>query len=107
MSIPIRKFFLRQFTHSLRTALTGAQNAGRIEAMHEQQEMGIEVKKKWIATLDDRTRDAHAQLDGQVVDVDEPFRVDGMEIMEPGDPSAPPELVYNCRCTLGYVYPQV
>lgn len=89
-----------------RTALTGAQNAGRIEAMHEQQEMGIEVKKKWIATLDDRTRDTHAQLDGQVVDVDEPFRVDGMEIMEPGDPSAPPELVYNCRCSLGYVYPK-
>lgn len=89
-----------------RTALTGAQNAGRIEAMHEQQEMGIEVKKKWIATLDDRTRDTHGELDGQVVDVDEPFRVDGMEIMEPGDPSAPPELVYNCRCTLGYVYPK-
>lgn len=89
-----------------RTALTGAQNAGRIEAMHEQQEMGIEVKKKWIATLDDRTRDTHGELDGQTVGVDEPFTVDGMEIMFPGDKSAPPELVYNCRCKLGYIYPK-
>ena len=29
-----------------------------------------------------------------------------LEIMEPGDPNADPSLVYNCRCTLGYVYPK-
>lgn len=89
-----------------RTAVTGAQNAGRIERLHEAEEMGIEVKKQWIATHDQRVRDTHAYLDGQIVGVDESFKVDGMEIDYPGDPLAPPELVYNCRCTLAYIYPK-
>ena len=88
-----------------RTAFTGAQNAGRMEGLHQAQELGIKVKKQWMATLDNRTRDAHAELDGQIRDVDEPFEVDGMEIDYPGDPSADPSLVYNCRCTLTYIYP--
>ena len=88
-----------------RTSFTGAQNAGRLEGLHQAQELGINVKKQWMATLDDRTRDTHADLDGQIRDIDEPFEVDGMEIDYPGDPSADPSLVYNCRCTLVYVYP--
>lgn len=88
-----------------RTAYTGAQNAGRIEGLHQAQSLGIKVKKQWMATLDDRTRDTHAELDGQIRDVDEPFEVDGMEIDYPGDPSADPSLLYNCRCTLTYIYP--
>ena len=87
-----------------RTAMTGAQNAGRIEAMHDAQRMGIKVKKKWIATLDSRTRDAHADLDGQVQEVDKPFDSELGKIMYPGDPEAHPGNVWNCRCTLGYVY---
>ena len=89
-----------------RTAITGAENAGRVSRMQEAEEMGIEVRKEWIATLDDRTRDTHADLDGQVVKVEESFQVAGMTIDYPGDPNAPPELVFNCRCTLGYVYPR-
>lgn len=89
-----------------RTAMTGAQNAGRIEAMHQAQSMGIDVKKKWLATLDGRTRDAHGKLDGQVVEVDKPFKSDLGPIMYPGDPTANPANVYNCRCTLTYVHPK-
>lgn len=89
-----------------RTAVTGAQNAGRIERLHETQEMGIQVKKKWLAAKDHRVRDTHAYLDGQERDIDKPFEVDGMTIDYPGDPTAPPELVYNCRCALTYVYPK-
>lgn len=88
-----------------RTAITGSQNAGRIERLHEAEKMGIKVKKRWMATLDDRTRDAHQELDGQVVDVDEPFHCSLGNIMFPGDPSADPANVYNCRCTMVYVYP--
>lgn len=87
-------------THA-RTAMTGAQNAGRIEGYHRAQELGIRLEKRWIATLDKRTRHAHAALDGQHVPVDKPFESLLGKIMYPGDPNARPANVYNCRCTLG------
>ena len=82
-----------------RTAVTAAENAGRLDTYRAAQDMGIKLKKRWLATLDNRTRHAHAILDGQTVDVDKPFKVDGYELMYPGDSSAPGYLVYNCRCT--------
>lgn len=89
-----------------RTAYTGAQNAGRMEGLHQAQRLGINVKKKWMATLDNRTRDAHADLDGQIQNVDDPFESELGDIMYPGDPTADPANTYNCRCTLVYVYPE-
>lgn len=89
-----------------RTAMTGAQNAGRIETMHRAQDMGINVRKQWLATLDRRTRDSHRQLDGQEQDVDKPFKSGYGDIMFPGDPAAAPGDVYNCRCTLLHIYPK-
>lgn len=83
-----------------RTAVTGAQNAGRQDSYIAAEKMGIKMKREWLATLDNRTRHAHAVLDGQRVGVNEPFKVDGYEIMFPGDPTAKAYLVYNCRCTL-------
>lgn len=83
-----------------RTAVTAAENAGRMDSYHAAEKMGIKLRKEWLATLDGRTRHAHATLDGQTVDVDKPFKVDGREIRFPGDPQAAPYLVYNCRCTL-------
>lgn len=82
-----------------RTAVTGAQNAGRMDSYAAAQKMGIKLKREWVATLDNRTRHAHAMLDGQQAEIDKPFKVDGYEIMYPGDGSAPGYLVYNCRCT--------
>lgn len=101
-----------KMTMFARTGMTGAQNAGRMDAMHRQQELGIKVRKKWIATNDDRTRDSHADLDGQIVDVDEPFQTTNRDgspayIDYPGDPTADPEQTYNCRCTMVYVYPDI
>ena len=87
-----------------RTAMTGAQNAGRIEMLNEAQEMGIKVKKIWMATLDERTRPAHQDLDGQVREVNEPFDSMLGHIMYPGDPSADQANTWNCRCTLTYEY---
>lgn len=81
-----------------RTAVTGAQNAGRESAYKRAAGMGIKIKRIWRATLDGRTRHEHRLLDGQVRAIDEPFEVDGEEIMFPGDPSAPGHLIWNCRC---------
>jgi SPP1 gp7 family putative phage head morphogenesis protein len=85
-----------------RTMTTSFENLGRLDGMKKMQENGTIVKKKWLATNDSKTRDAHAQLNGVVAEVDEPFRNDLGEIMYPGDPNAIAANIYNCRCTLTY-----
>lgn len=83
-----------------RTACTAAENSGRLDCFKEAEELGIEQEKTWESTLDSRTRHEHRMLHGQTVPIDEPFEVDGYQIMYPGDPDAEPEMVYNCRCTM-------
>ena len=83
-----------------RTAITGAQNGGRMDSYKAASGMGIKVRKRWVATKDGRTRHAHQKLDGQTVDWDESFTSELGEIRFPGDPRAKPALTYNCRCTL-------
>lgn len=83
-----------------RTAVTGAQNAGRQESYNRAAKMGLKLRKRWIATKDNRTRHAHAMLDGQTVALDVPFSIDGHKLMFPGDPTGKPYLVWNCRCTM-------
>lgn len=83
-----------------RTAVTGAQSAGRYESYKAAQEMGIDLEVQWVATLDHRTRHTHALLDGQTRELDKSFVVDGMEILYPGYPLAVGQLIYNCRCTI-------
>ena len=83
-----------------RTMMTGAQNAGRVDSYKRAQRMGIDLQQEWVATLDGRTRHEHRLLDGQRVNVGEPFEVEGMTIRFPGDPQAHPRMIYNCRCTL-------
>ena len=85
-----------------RTAITSAENKGRMDMLHDAEDKGVQTKKVWIATSDARTRDAHLELNGQEAWVDEPFENEFGKIMFPGDPDAAPENVYNCRCTLGY-----
>jgi SPP1 gp7 family putative phage head morphogenesis protein len=80
-----------------RTAVTGAQNAGRMDSYATAEKMGIKLKKEWLATLDSRTRHSHAMLDGEQVAQDKKFS-NGCRF--PGDPQGPPWEIYNCRCTL-------
>ena len=87
-----------------RTMATGAQNAGRVDAMKRCAKKGLVGKKQWIATLDSRTRHEHRMLDGAVVDIDKPFENRFGKIMYPGDVRADPANVYNCRCTLTEVF---
>lgn len=88
-----------------RTAVTGAQNAGRQEAYHRATQMGIKQKITWLATLDGRTRHAHAAADMQEVDEGKPFDVGGEKLRFPGDPHGSPWNTYNCRCTT-FSHPQ-
>lgn len=79
----------------VRTAVNGAENAGRMDAM-----LARGGSKRWVTVQDERVRDSHAELHGMTVPVDEEFP---NGLMFPGDPSGPPEEVYNCRCTLEWV----
>lgn len=80
-----------------RTAVTGAQNAGRMDSYAAAAKMGIKLKKEWLATLDGRTRHSHAMLDGEQIAQDKKFS-NGCRF--PGDPQGPAWEIYNCRCTL-------
>lgn len=83
-----------------RTSVTGAENAGRIFSYERAESLGIKVKKKWIATLDERTRTSHRLLDETSVDVNDTFQSEHGAIRFPADPQAAPAEIYNCRCTL-------
>lgn len=87
-----------------RTMTTGAENAGRVDSYKRADEKGIKIKQMWIATLDERTRQSHRDLDGQSVEPGETFS-NGCEY--PGDPKGAPEEVYNCRCTLVAKFPEI
>ncbi len=74
--------------------------------MRHAKELGIEVQKRWNSTLDYRTRETHRLLDQETAELDEPFEVEGYEIMYPGDPNAAPEMVYHCRCKITSFLPK-
>lgn len=84
-------------TRNARTAITGAECAGREESYRMAQEDGVELVREWIATLDGRTRHSHAAIDGETREVGEAF---SNGCMYPGDPGGAPAEVYNCRCTI-------
>ena len=56
--------------------------------------------KIWVSQMDDRVRDAHAMANGQKVKLMEYFLVGSDLMLFPGDSTASPENVINCRCTI-------
>lgn len=85
-----------------RTTVTSAENKGRMDMLHDAADKGVITHKVWMATHDSRVREAHADLDGQEQEIDEPFESELGPIMYPGDVDADPANTYNCRCTLTY-----
>jgi len=69
-----------------RTETITASNSGSYQAYKQS---GVVEKKEWLATMDDRVRDEHAAMNGEVVDLDKPF---SNGLMFPSEP--------NCRCTV-------
>lgn len=87
-----------QAVRTARTAHTAVCNEGRMDTFKRAEAMGVQMGKQWLAIHDERTRDAHMELDKQIKDLDEPFVNSIGPIMKPADPSAHPSNVYNCRC---------
>lgn len=67
-------------------------------------ETGLELVKIWVATLDDRTRDAHRSMHGKdPIDAHQKFLVGGIPMDKPGDPAGGASNVCNCRCVVSYL----
>ena len=67
-------------------------------------DLGINMTKQWVATLDARTRSAHASMNGVQVSMNEPFKMpNGTEMQYVGDPSGGAANIINCRCAIVYV----
>lgn len=85
-----------------RTEVHAAAMQSGNEAAGALHDSGTTLVKTWLATFDDRTRDEHADADGQTVPFDEPFVVMDEELDYPGDPAGSAENVINCRCDVLY-----
>ena len=73
---------------------------GNFDSMLHAESKGVIMRKRWVATLDNRTRDLHRDLDGQEVDTEEDF-------VSPSGASGPgPGLLGSaeddifCRCSM-------
>lgn len=61
-------------------------------------------RKEWIAALQPgRTRPWHLTANGQIVDGNEQFMVDGEGLRYPGDPMGSARNIINCRCVNAYL----
>ena len=82
-----------------RTMVTAAENGARQATAEAMANIGIPTKKQWNAVGDERTRESHLMIDGEVVKYDQPF---SNGLMFAGDPNGDLGEVYNCRCSTDY-----
>lgn len=90
------------YNNSVRIARTEGHritNEATYNAQVKAKENGAQIMKQWDSTLDGKTRPEHQALDGQIVEVDKPFVVDGYEAMYPGGFEVA-RLDINCRCCI-------
>ena len=74
-------------------------NEATFDAQLKAKDSGADVVKQWDAALDKRTRPHHAQLDGQIREIDKPFEVAGRTALYPGGFGVASEDI-NCRCAV-------
>lgn len=91
------------YKRALRIARTEGGRASSISqqnAYDEAKSVGVKLKKRWVATFDENTRNSHRELDGQTVDADKQFTspVSGAMGNGPRLMGTPAEDI-NCRCT--------
>lgn len=88
------------FNKAVRIARTEGhriQCTATMDAMTSAKDRGADVVKQWDSTLDARTRDSHAKIDGEIRELDKKF---SNGLMFPGDSSGSAAEVVNCRCAL-------
>lgn len=89
---------LSDLTRIARTQTTRIESLAKLESAEIGEKLGYTMIKEWVCVKDKKTRHSHQVANGQQVKVGEPFKVDGEELMYPGDANGSPENVINCRC---------
>ena len=79
---------------AMRTARTETSHAAGFGQREAAKQSGVVKRRQFIPSRDDRVRDEHAAMDGEIADFNEPYS-DGS--MFPGENSI------NCRCVEGYL----
>lgn len=85
-----------------RTAATQAMNRGALMAMVSS---GLPWKKAWVAIKDERTRNAHLEMNSDsYIELDQPFIVGGELMLFPADGSLGASVgnIANCRCGMTF-----
>jgi SPP1 gp7 family putative phage head morphogenesis protein len=92
-----RVFEVAKGSRARAIAQTEIPRASNFASKESYRQLGVE-KKEWQATEDDVTRDTHAEMNGQVVEINEMFvSPSGAQADYPGDFGVPEEDI-NCRC---------
>lgn len=60
------------------------------------------TQKRWITMRDSHVRHDHAEVDGEVVPINDYFHVGDDEMLYPCDMDASPEQTVGCRCVCEY-----
>lgn len=83
-----------------RTLSVGVLNAATNAAGEVMAGAGHRYFKQWWTTRDTKVRDAHRRAHGQTMLFGQKFTVGGVPMDFPGDPTAPSDLITNCRCSV-------
>ena len=89
------------YKNALRIAITEGGRTSSITQQKSSEEaasLGIEMEKRWLSTLDGKTRDDHRKLDGQQVPIDGEFEIHGHKAKQPRMFGVAKEDI-RCRCT--------
>ena len=90
-----KRFNELQTWEAKRIARTEIHNSHNRGVMRIYDEMNVEYTQ-WIAASDDRTRDSHVEVDGEIIPMGGTYS-NGLSY--PGDTSGPIEEWINCRCS--------
>jgi len=82
----------------VRTEMGRAFSVAAHERKHDAASMLPGLRKQWRRSGKLHSRESHDLADGQVVEVDKPFIVGGIELMYPRDPTALASETINCGC---------
>lgn len=96
--------WMRRAERIARTELHAARSNAVYASAKMTADAGVPMDKMWNASHDERTRPDHAEADGQVRGMDEPFNIGGEPLMFPGDREhGSARQTIQCRCTATYV----